>query len=97
MVKGYIEDRNKHDFISFMFQEANLEIRRLNANMSYSERRKNGLKQWRSIYSYYKNNYEWLNRKWLLEKGNWTFHTSKSKALQKIDKTVPTLKNLLNR
>ena len=71
MVKGYVEDRNKHDFISFMFQEANLEIRRINANMSYSERRKNGLKEWRTVYSYYKNNYRFLNSEWNKQKSQW--------------------------
>tara|TARA_Y100000361_G_C10950352_1_gene233417 strand:- start:93 stop:329 length:237 start_codon:yes stop_codon:yes gene_type:complete len=71
MVKGYVEDRNKHDFISFMFQEANLEIRRINANMSYSERRKNALKEWRTLYSYYKNNYRFLNSEWNKQKSQW--------------------------
>ena len=59
MVKGFVEDRNKHDFINHHFQECN------------RERRQYGEKPYRTLYSYYKNNYTWLNRKWLLEKSQW--------------------------
>lgn len=59
MVKGFVEDRNKHEFITFLYHECN------------AERRRHGEKPYRNLHSYYRNNYKWLNRKWDLEKSQW--------------------------
>ena len=74
MVKGYVEDRNKHEFIRFMFEEYKKERSDLIANITCPKERAKFKKQNKklpTLYSYYKNNYRWLNKEWNKEKSNW--------------------------
>ena len=95
MVKGYIRNRPKYDFVSFWFQEANKEIRDYVANITCPKERRKFKKQnkeWKTVRSFYKNNHRYLNRKWKLERHLWE---NKSKDIQRIEKEIPSLKFLL--
>ena len=74
MVKGYVEDRNKHNFIRFMFEEAKKERLDEISNITCPKERakfKKQNKEWRTLYSYYKNNYRFLNSEWNKQKSQW--------------------------
>tara|TARA_R100000231_G_scaffold113416_1_gene84221 strand:+ start:661 stop:972 length:312 start_codon:yes stop_codon:yes gene_type:complete len=98
MVKGYIKNRPKYDFVCFWFQEANKEIRDWTANITCPKERakfKKQNKEWRDIYSFYKNNHKHLNNKWKLEKHLWEKEANRSREIQKLKKEIPSLKFLL--
>lgn len=98
MVKGYIKNRPKYDFVSFWFQETNKEIRDYVANITCPKERakfKEQNKEWKTVRSFYKNNHRTLNTKWKLEKHLWEKEANRSREIQKLQKEIPSLKFLL--